>query len=258
MNEREPSEGKIVIAYTGNLADRMQWDEAKLAELERRSNLASTIFIRSITQRVPNGTVPMGDTLALRSHKNPLENFAVSTPGSATRAMLDFYRGNAEITIDDQLVTERNMDKEKRVIRQDKFVSDINASVNIGLTEVIKKEKLYEAKTCMQIYLAFAPAILGISAGFYLTGMGTFDAFSGIFTKGFDGFLKEVKGLTEIFSAAAIIILAVHVSSFIHRTMPRGKLMARSLFNPLRHIKDLMSGLMYLRTEGKNIVSSDK
>lgn len=263
--------GEIVVAYSGNFANKMQWQEEKLDKLKRVSDLSSNIVIKSITQRVPSGTVQMGDTMALIGHKNPLELNKTNQPTETSHTRVDVMSGMSEVLVDDQLITEKNIDKKTRRVKEVNFISDVNKSVKAGLSDVITKEKLYQAKISLDFYKAILPAVLGITGGLYITGNGLIEALSSLAVstgyllsdilrmqpQNYDHFVLDIHlfvGMAKFMLGTNTIAFSLRISRFLlHEMRPEGKLAFLSL-NPLSAFKDILNTKRYLSGEGKDLV----
>lgn len=252
---KEKSDGRIVVAYCGNLANRMQWSESKLEELEKKADLGAVITIRSVTQRIPTGAVSMRDEMAMKSYKSPLEIIKANKPDNITYTRIDFMSGSSDVLIDDQLATDKATDKWTRQIKPDKFVSSINNSVKKGLDDLITKEKLYNLQTTLKFYTSIASAVPGIAGGGYFWIYGIRKILESLPDHDpVTGGLKMIEGMGWFAVGEFIFFTTFRLSRFLsHNLRQKGKL-AYLFLNPLKPIKDIIFTKAFLAGEGGKLV----
>ncbi len=281
MSKLEGEPAQISVNYNGNFADRIKWQDDKLAEFARVSDLRTNITIKDSDDNPQLDTENLGGFLIRKKLASPLEFFGNQTYlGDRVRVSTDFDSGEAVLNLNHHIITQDVVRRSKGRIDERLFVEQVSSLVNQGLGNILAQEKKEQFVSSLLIdgkHLALtglAVGILGgISYGFFalrpfghlieafvppepISGDSTIDLLNNIKYIAYHSL-----GLVFDFIFGSATTLRTLLSlldggrDLLHEIGNDDYIKTLGDLNPLSHVKNFAAGEIYLATKGKRLVS---
>jgi hypothetical protein len=252
---------KIFVDYNGTMSTKLHWDEEKMERIASVADLRTSIVIRSGKVVPQTNVTNLGDVLAWKGIANPADWFnRISVyEREETIIKLDLNKCRADIIINDQILSARVREQNHGVFSEQKFVHELNKSVNDSLKLVAIKEKLFQAGLvtafdglvivgeAIPVSLTYAGIrlvtsnvryLLNNDASFILT-------FTGLF----------LSSTSAIWAAANCVIQYNMLENLISLHHPLIK--SWGDLNPFRHLKNSAAISGYFALAGRRVVEAN-
>lgn len=158
------------IAYDGILSDKLNWREDRLSRLSKEADLRSTVIIKTGHERLRSNIADLGMVAALKRTLRPSEQFSLISEGEDITIEENYYdEGGGRFSgytvyINDQVIRERVMERNKGRFDEKLFVEHLNKSSREGIRTVIASEK-----KLMLLQSAFFGTLYFVSGGATIT-----------------------------------------------------------------------------------------
>lgn len=260
---------EIIVDYNGNFADRMQWNEKKLAEFARVSDLRTKITIVDGDEYPRASVTEIGDTLAWKRF-SPLDFFRKREAGNLSEVSDE---GNAEATIflNHHIITQDVMQRYKGRVDEKLVAKQINDLVKGGLLEITAKEKLLQTFGSLLIdgvLLTGSGVFLGAAAFFVfgepLTNINIFIRDSIAHVPESDDFVRFATATMVKLGELGVAGYAIKASlTYLNKARqklnddPIGEYFTSARdYNLFKHPANLIAGNIYLATAGRQLVTA--
>ncbi len=258
----ETPQHPFFISYDGILSELMNWDDKKLARFASASNLkAEAITIRRGYERSQNDYEELNDTLVFKKITD-MRSLAWRSPSKPDKSVdvVGYREGLPTITINDQIIAERTQ-KSKEPFNN-AFIKEFNKSVMKGLQTMLKEEKTY-LTTFAAAWDLFA---FGLPSPFLIGGsLLTVEGIKGMFAN-IESLLRNGISPESILASTAIYFgsgfTIIGAKTFVSTmnilkeyTQENDFLTNMKDYNPTKHVKDYLTGVVYLNLHAKDLVS---
>lgn len=246
--------GKITPYFNGNLAQELIWNQEVLDGFSMSVQLWTDIVIKDSNQTGGASTLNLGEILAWRRFANPKDLFRRTIDKDKIVEVSD--KEPAEVIINHLILTEQ-INRGGQRFDKEKYVQGLNSSVAKGLLNIAAKEKLISIAGSLAIDgLIILPT--GLFGGIaYLTfdghltnwvnswmHMDTIDYIS-------SRILESIIGLGATTSELRYLRSCVQLDqNYLREGWSHG-----DLYNPFKHIKNLLKGNFYMAKNYQNLVT---